>query len=73
MLKDPVGIYTRGWNRQHVYSVDGMVTGERKEMHVARISPYADESLAMTAEQWRSSQTLDNQGKLQTEGMMGWS
>lgn len=46
-----VGTWSRCWwvvsaDGQHVYGVEDIVTGQRKDAHVARKSPYADSSLA---------------------------
>lgn len=42
--------------------VEDIVTGERKEIHFARIIPNADEPLAVTAELLGVLETLKNQG-----------
>lgn len=50
-----VGTAMRPWrvmlaDEQHVYGVGGIVTGQRKDDHVARKSPHADSSLVVPQE-----------------------
>lgn len=47
---------------QHVYGVENIVTGERKEVQVARMSLYVDYSLAVTAELLEVFATLKHWG-----------
>lgn len=69
-LNKLVSTWTGPWrevsvgSRQHVYGVEDIVTGERKEVqyvHVARTRPQADESLAVTVEELEVFTTLENQ------------
>lgn len=54
---------------QHVYGAEDIATGERKEVHLARMSSYADELLAVTAELLGVFTTLKKQGEFQTQAM----
>lgn len=54
---------------QLVDSVKDFSKGEHKEANVAQISPYADESLALTVELVGVSTKLKNQGEFQMQAI----
>lgn len=56
----------RGWS-QHAYVVKYIVSGERKEVQVEWMGPYADVSLAVTVELLKILIILRNQGEFHTE------
>lgn len=56
---------------QHVYGVEGIVTGQRKGMHGPRVSPYTDISLAVTKKLKEVLTTPENQGEFGIEATHG--
>ena len=53
----------------HVYNVQGIVTGETKEVHVVRMRAYADSSFAVSAEVQGLFQRTKHQGEYGIQGV----
>lgn len=51
----------------HFYGVGDIVTGPRENIHVARVSPYAESLLSIATELQEVCTTLKNQGGRSTE------
>ena len=61
-----VGTWTGPWrvvndDKEHVYSVGNIVTGETREVHVARMRFYADKDLNITRQLTETFQHIDQQ------------
>lgn len=54
---------------QHVYGVEGIATGQRKDALVTRMRPCADISLAITKGLKEVLATLENQGEFGMEAI----
>ena len=55
----------------HVYGVEDIITGRSREVHIARMRPYADASLNVTAELKEVFNNLKSQGELDMERIEG--
>lgn len=54
---------------QHVYRADNVVSRPRKGVHVARMNPFADQSLRITTKLKARSTTVKNHGEFMMEAV----
>ena len=50
-------------DKEHVYAVQHLVTGELRDVHVVRMRFYADDQVKITGEILKDFQLLENQGE----------
>eukprot|EP00904_Undaria_pinnatifida_P002185 jgi/Undpi1/11968/HiC_scaffold_4.g01667.m1 len=56
-------------DKEHVYSVQHLVTGELRDFHVVRMRFYADDQLEITGELPKDFQQLENHGEYHIRGI----
>ena len=56
-------------DEEHVYAVLHLVTGERRDVHLARTRFYADDQLEITGELFKVFQQLEHQGEYHIRGI----